>query len=164
MGALASIAQMGVSIDAGNEQTLQKLQDAQANKDIASKGAVDSMMQGYLQASQVRQKGTQTVGAQKVGYVASGVDPSSGTPLDAAGQTGYLTDLDAKTAENNAAREAWGFKKQAQKYQRQIDYLPTQNNEAIAGTVLGTAGKLLNSGSGGGSSSGGGDSGGFSFG
>lgn len=142
MGAIASIAQMGVAIGAGNDQATAKLQDAEANQGLADKAAADSMLQGNLQASQILQKGTQVAGAQKVGYVASGVDPSSGTALDAAGQTGYLSELDAKTAENNAAREAWGFKAQSAKFQRQIAEIPIENNERIAGTVLGTVGKI----------------------
>jgi hypothetical protein len=58
--------------------------------------------------------------------------------------TAVLSTLDAATIKNNAAREAWGYKVQAQDYQNRGDILLTNaDNEATSTLLTGSSNLLL---------------------
>lgn len=89
------------------------------NAQIASAASADAMRRGNIQAGLLRIKGAQQVSGMNVSYAASGVDENSGT---AAGMQAYaagVNEYDAQQVANNAAREAWGFKTQASRFQAQ---------------------------------------------
>lgn len=85
--------------------------------------AVDALARGSLLAGRTRMKGSQIVGQQQLAYANSGVDSTVGTPAQVASSTAALTELEAMTAENNAARSAWGHREVASKYRRQQKYV-----------------------------------------
>lgn len=86
--------------------------------------AVDALRRGALAAGLQRMKGSQVVARQRVGYAASGVDSTVGTPADVASGTEAFNEFDALTIENNAAREALGHKRTVQ----QLDQKQKQFN------------------------------------
>lgn len=65
-----------------------------------------------LEAGKLRSQGSQLIARQKVAYANSGVDATVGTPASVMADTRLMSELDAQTAENNAANEVWGFKTQ----------------------------------------------------
>jgi hypothetical protein len=143
MGMAANIVKMGLDLTAGNEKAAGDYQDAKENQALAESAAADAIARGNREASLRAMKGTQQQSAQKVGYTDAGVDTQAGGTVEqAAGQTGYFSELDQKTTQLNAAREAWGFRTQAQRFSRAADKTVTDNNLRIGSTILGTLGKL----------------------
>jgi hypothetical protein len=65
-----------------------------------------------------RQNTRGMIGSQRAAFAASGVvvdDPNSSV-ADVAANTAALSEIDALTIRSNAAREAWGFRSQAQDF------------------------------------------------
>lgn len=140
--ALLETAGMVTSLLAVNDEAAQAQKQARENAKLADRAASDAIARGTHEAGLARMAGTQTIGAQKVAYVASGFDPSVGTPANVAAQTRAISEMDALTAENNAAREAWGFKTQARRIregaQTELEGLTMKQ----VSTALGGAGRL----------------------
>jgi hypothetical protein len=132
-------------------------QDSQDEQKALSYSALSAQDKGRLDAGKIRMAGSQLVAKQKVAYANSGVAIDSGTPAAVMESTQGLSELDAQTAENNAAREVWGYRMQQEQskknMQRKID---EANREAIgsaltgAGQIVGGAGNLSGGGGGGG--------------
>lgn len=81
-----------------------------AERDQALQAAADARDRGTQQEAVVRAEGTRAVGEAKVAAAASGVDTGSGSALDMLADTRAMSELDALTIRNNAAREAWGYR------------------------------------------------------
>ena len=116
---------------------------AKSNAAFANLNASDALSRGAMKAGQVTTKGSQTIGAQKAAYSASGVDASAGgSPMQAMADTRMMSALDAQTALNNAARDAWGYKVQSYNATQQagLDY----NNAifSLAGGAVSTEGEI----------------------
>lgn len=75
--------------------------------------AVDALRRGGLAGGRRRMEGSLLRQRQAVGYTASGVDASVGTPAAVGAATSLMAEVDAQTAEYNAVREAMGFKEAA---------------------------------------------------
>jgi hypothetical protein len=86
----------------------------------ADMNAVDALQQGGIAAGQQRMRGSQVIGAQKAAYAASGVDVSSGTPAEQQASTALTAELNAQNAENNAVRQALGYRRTADQYGLQM--------------------------------------------
>lgn len=115
---------------------------AEQNADIADAAAKDAMQRGTIKAAQAQQRGTQVEGKQAAAYGASGVT-SAGSPMDVMRDTSYFTDIDATTAMNNAAREAWGLRTKAAQFRQQA-------SNDVEGAGISIAGDAISSGLGGG--------------
>lgn len=110
-----------------------------ANKSLSEQRAGDALLRGNRDAGTQRMKGSQIIGAQKVGFAAGGVDVSTGSAAQTMADTRMMSELDAQTIENNAAREAWGHKVQAWESGQQANALRAQGDQGLIGTFL-TAG------------------------
>ncbi len=87
---------------------------------MADAQAVDALSRGNLLAGQRRMKGTSLMRSQKVAYAASGVT-AEGTPNQALDSSQFFSEYDAQNLQNNAVREAFGFKEVGRKYRAQRD-------------------------------------------
>ena len=121
-GTLAAVS-MGVNaIGAyGRSQTDKANLNSQAS--VAANNAVIAQDQATLAEingqSQVAQHGLSSnalYGTQRANLAASGVDLGQGSPNDILTSTKFLSKLDANTIQDNALREAWGFKVQRDNY------------------------------------------------
>ncbi len=124
MGALASGSTMLSSfIGAGfkgaalNDEALARDRESAINVQIAQGAQADALRRGGVDAGKIRQKGSRIAEEQKVAYANSGVDSSVGTAANVQADTAAISELDAQTAKNNAAREAWGFGMKAEQLQ-----------------------------------------------
>lgn len=117
--------------------------DATAAHDMH--GAADALQRGAIESGRLRSMGSDMIARQQVGYANSGVDPTIGTAANVQAGTAAAAELDAQTAKNNAAAEAWGFDQhRAQAY----DQLKAKNDESIrkgVGSILGGGGQMLQS-------------------
>lgn len=106
-------------------------QVARNNAQLAEWQKADALRQGVEQASAIRARGSQVAGQQRAITAANGVE------TDAMFDTTYVaTELDATTARNNAARQAWGFASEAQDQRAQAKIASDQGILGAAGTSL----------------------------
>lgn len=117
----------------------QKLMDA--NAQIADWQAQDALDRGKDEAAKHRSAVRRMVGSQRARLAAQGIDIESGSALDLQLDTARLGELDALTIENNAAREAWGYRVQAQDYRTRGAIARYEGKQAAVGTLLTTGGK-----------------------
>lgn len=83
------------------------------NASTAEWQAADAVQRGNAAAAGERRKGQQTLGTQRAAMAAAGLDISSGSALSILEDTDYFNEADQLTIKSNAAREAWGYKVQA---------------------------------------------------
>lgn len=148
---------------------------AEESAQLEQANAYDVQRRGTLLGAQTRMKGAQLAGKQTLAYTASGVDASVGTAANTTASSAMMSELDALTEENNAARQAYGHQRVSQNYARQADQLgraitarATQRDMeqasawlSFAGSLGGDAGGSMGGTTlGGGGDSGGGDAGG----
>lgn len=89
---------------------------ADNNAVMAEAAAADAIFRGGLEANKARREGAVLAGKQRAQAAASGLDVSVGAPAQIVDETGFLAEQDATTIRNNAARQAWGFRQEAQDY------------------------------------------------
>jgi hypothetical protein len=89
------------------------------NAELAEAQAVDAVARGAEAAGRHRARTRQVIGSQRAGLAAQGVDIGDGSAADVQADAATLGELDALTIENNAKREAWGYKVQASEYRNQ---------------------------------------------
>lgn len=88
----------------------------ETNRALAEEQAKDAIRLGEEEVARRRLETRRLIGAQRAAAAASGIDPTSGSPLELALDAASLSELDAMTIRNNAYRAAWGYRVQA------IDY------------------------------------------
>ena len=76
--------------------------------------AEDATSRGAEAAGKIKRQTNIMRGAQRAGYAGQGVAMDSGTPGMVGAETELYGEMDAQTARNNAWREAWGFRNEAQ--------------------------------------------------
>lgn len=145
MGALAGVVQMGMAIKSGEDEGRIRKEEEKLNLSMAADAANDAVRRGNTEAGQTRAQGSKLIGQQKVAFANSGVDATVGTPADVMADTRVMSELDAKTQENNALREALGFKRYGTKYQQQAALDATRSANRTAGSVLGGVGQVADS-------------------
>ncbi len=115
-GSLAtSISQAGAARAQGEYQK----QQYETNARLADLQAKDAIDRGDKDAAAVHKKGLQVQGAQRAALAAQGIDVGSGSALEIQLETGSMARTEAAEVRNNAWREAWGYKVQANNYRGQ---------------------------------------------
>lgn len=83
------------------------------NAEFANDAAGDAMARGRQDAGLQRLRTQQMIGTQRAAAAANGGDVNDGSNALIQEDTAALGELDALTIQNNAAREAYGYKVQA---------------------------------------------------
>jgi len=124
-------------------------QVSQNNAIVQSRLAEDAVKRGEREELQHRLKVAKQKGDQKAAFAANGVDVSSGSPLVVAEDTDALGELDALTIRNNAEREAYGYRVNANNYNNQAeldslqgDLYKSAGTSNAFGTLLTGSGKV----------------------
>lgn len=134
----------------------------QFNARIADINAEDATARGTREAGIIRRRAKQISGSQRAAYSGQGVDVNTGTAAAIQDETRAMSEEDILTAQNNAWREAWGYRAEASNERftgrlKRIAAKQEAKNTLItgglqfAGDILGGANKL---GQAGGASSG----------
>jgi hypothetical protein len=126
---------MGIGPETGEEAQAKRIENVE-NRRLSEFAARDALQRGAVEAGQARIAGSKMAGRQKVAYAASGVDPTVGTAAQVQAETAATSELEAATIENNAAREAWGFRRFGVKYQQQAALDSRRHGYRQAGTAL----------------------------
>ncbi|EHC1244583.1 hypothetical protein K9U00_05615 [Escherichia coli] len=132
----AMLAMSGIQAYTQYQQGKYASKVAEANADIATAQAQDSINRGNAQADEVRRRNRQSAGTQAATMGATGADLSTGGALDIFGDTAQFGALDALTTVNNAQREAYGYEVQAANYKAQASASRKQGNMGAFTTLL----------------------------
>lgn len=143
-GALGVVA-LGSSVSAygqmhaGNET--KRIYDTNAG--YAELQAVDAEKRGRVAETRQRRQTAQVIGSQRVSLAGQGVDVNRGTALEVQADSAYLGELDALTIRNNAAKEAWGYRVQAEDMRAKGKIARREGQFGAFRTILGSAGSVL---------------------
>lgn len=98
--------------------------------------AKDALERGARESSLVRRRARQLIGTQRAGFAGQGVDVNSGTAIQVQDETFTMGEADALTVKNNAWREAWGYRTQAQQTRVQARIANATNRLQARNTML----------------------------
>ena len=115
---------------------------AQLNASVSERQASDAIQRGLVPEMRERMHGSQFIGVQNAHYSASGVLVGVGSAGDVTQQTRMMSDLDEEIIRNNAAREAYGFRTEAQRYRQEGEYGVSSADNAATSSVIGGVGKM----------------------
>lgn len=140
--ALSTLTGTGLDLVGGIEESNARIDESRSNAKLADAAAADAIARGTREAGKQRLEGGQLIARQRVAYANSGVDATVGTPATVMENTRATTELDAQTLQNNAAREAWGFKAKAAEFRKEAGLERRRSDRQAIGTILGGAGRL----------------------
>lgn len=114
-----------------------KAKESQEGAQQAEAAARDAMLRGGQEAAVYRIRASQAMERARVSYANSGVDSTTGTPANVLADTRMMTERDVQTLQNNAAREALGYRNQAKHFDRQTQQYGTEFEAKKWQTILG---------------------------
>jgi hypothetical protein len=126
-------------VKSGNAQ--KKAADADAA--VAERRAIDVEEAGQEEEARFRAGVRGLIGKQRVGFAAQGVEVSSGSAVDVQADAAYLGELDAIQIKNNAAREAWGIRQDAESMRKSGSIARSESRWGAASSILSTGGSLI---------------------
>lgn len=127
----------GSSERAAADDTLDsKLQAAQV-------GELEAKQQGNFEAGRLRMMGSKLIAEQNTRYANSGVDTTAGTPLAVMADTRLMSEVDARMAENNAARRVRGFREQKRQAQSEWRTRVSTDQQNQVGSMLSGIGDIV---------------------
>lgn len=98
--------------------------------------AADTIERGKEASTLVRKRALQLRGTQRASLAGQGVDVNRGTALRLQDEAYTMGELDAITVKNNAWREAWGYKTQAQNVRGEGRFAAMSAKSAARNTML----------------------------
>lgn len=145
MAAAAGLNLAGMFMGAYGQHKAGKVnqQLSEYNAGVAEYQAADAIKRGQVEATRRRTLTRGVIGSQRVSLARQGVDVNDGSALDVQADAAYLGELDAQTIQNNAAREAWGFKVQAYDMRLRGDGQRRQGDMGAINTLLTGSSNLL---------------------
>lgn len=147
MGATAAISTVALGTGVSAFGQMRSGSDQQniynQNAQIADYQAEDALQRGQVNERMMRRQTKQVIGSQRASLASQGVDINKGSALDVQADAAYLGELDALTIRNNAAKEAWGYKVQANDYRNKGKIAKREGMFGAFNTILGSAGSLL---------------------
>lgn len=115
------------------------------NAGFKKQTADETINAGNTSADWQRVRTGQAVGTQRSVQAANGIDVNSGSSAQLQDDTAMLGELDALTIQNNAAREAYGYRVQAKQDLLNANQSVKNGNTAAMGSILGGLGGAFGS-------------------
>lgn len=119
------------------------------NAALKEQAAQETIGAGETSADWQRVRTGQAVGTQRSAQAANGIDVNSGSASQLQDDTAMLGELDALTIQNNAAREAYGYRVQAKQDLMNAAQVKTNAGNKATGSILGGFGSAFGSFAGG---------------
>ena len=107
--------------------------------------AQETINAGATSADWQRVRTGQMIGTQRSVQAANGIDVNSGSSAQMQDDTAMLGELDALTIQNNAAREAYGYRVQAKQDLLNANQTVQNGKTAAMGSILGGLGSAFGS-------------------
>lgn len=114
------------------------------NAKAANAQARNTELSGQVEEDRRRQQTRQLLASQRTTFAANNLDMSVGTPMEILGDTAAIGEQDALTIRANAAREAWGYRAEANNYLNQGRAANAAGKNQAMGTYLTTAASMTN--------------------
>lgn len=108
--ALSQIGSTFSQSQALRAQQAQRQSQLEFNKAVAEFQAEEARRIAERDVEVLEKRSKQVIGAQRAAFAAQGIDVEQGSALDVQLDTAAITEVDALTIRNNAARQAFGFK------------------------------------------------------
>lgn len=134
--AIASAAGTAISAYGSYQQGQNQKKIADYNARMADFQAQDAMKRGAIAADQKAAEVRQMEGRQRAVMGVSGVDVGVGTLGKVLDQTATMGELDTRTIEQNAMREAWGYENQGTSSRLQGEFASQAGTLGGFGTLL----------------------------
>lgn len=115
------------------------------NANFKLRTADETINAGNTSADWQRVRAGQAVGTQRSVQAANGIDVNSGSAAQLQDDTAMLGELDALTIQNNAAREAYGYRVQAKQDILNASQTVQNGKTAANGSILGGIGGAFGS-------------------
>lgn len=147
IAATAAVAGTGLKMYANHQAGRYENRVAQNNAQLARWAAQDAVDRGSEDVQAIREAGAQAAGTALAQAGASGLEVTVGSPAAAIAQSKVNAERDVARARANAAREAWGYRNEAQdqiakgKMAKRRALLENVGEGIGLGTKLFTAGK-----------------------
>ena len=143
----AAIAIGGSLLQAKGQTEDAAFQSNLMNQNAAFKNdtANETINAGDTAADWQRVKAGQAIGTQRSAQAANGIDVNSGSSALIQDDTAMLGELDALTIQNNAAREAYGYRVQAANDINNAGQTVRNGKTAATGSILGGLGSAFGS-------------------
>lgn len=135
MGWISNLVGGLTSAGGSLKQGKQDEADAEANQRLANYQADDALNRGSIEEQQYRRQIAAMMGAQKNTVGSRNVE-LRGSALNLLEDTAMLGEEDVTTIRNNAARESWGYRNQANESARWGANQKSNANAAATGTLL----------------------------
>ena len=116
---------------------------ATQNAKLAEQHGMASLTQGRLEQERIARRARQIQGQQRAMYGASGVDISSGSPLEIQASTEYMAAQDKALVRYNAELKKWGFDVESANYKTQASQYGNMGKSALVGGLLGAGSTIL---------------------
>ena len=116
---------------------------ATQNAKLAEQQGLASLQQGRLEQERIARRARQIQGQQRAMYGASGVDISSGSPLEIQASTEYMAAQDKALVRYNAELKKWGFDVESANYKAQASQYGNMGKSALVGGLLGAGSTIL---------------------
>lgn len=107
-----------------------------ANARIAEMQGQDAIRRGDKEASNLKKASKRMIGTQRAALAAQGIEIDSGSAADIQTDTAELAAQDVLTIKNNAWREAWGYRVQANDLRGKGKYAKAAAENEAASTML----------------------------
>lgn len=136
-GVSGQIIGAGLRAEAARKAAQAQAGQDYANAELAEQAGANAIARGDLAGEKTNIRSGHAVAEGRQQYATSGVDTSSGSPLDVLGDAKMIGTLDDLTVRTNAFREAMGYKVEAINYRRRGDYALKTGSDQLAATVVG---------------------------
>lgn len=120
------------------------------NAAFKRRAADETIFAGDTSADWQRVRTGQAIGTQRAAQAGNGIDVNSGSAAQLQDDTAMIGELDALTIQNNAAREAYGYRVQADQDLENAKQVKKNAKTAATGSILGGLGSAFGSFAGGG--------------
>lgn len=143
---------MAMAVVGGMIQAKGQTENAAFQSDLLQKNAAyknqtadETINAGNTSADWQRVRTAQAVGTQRTAQAANGIDVNSGSAALLQDDTAMIGELDALTIQNNAAREAYGYRVQAANDINNAGQTVRNGKTAATGSILGGLGSAFGS-------------------
>jgi hypothetical protein len=119
------------------------------NAAFKQRAADETIIAGNTSADWQRVRTKQAIGTQRTAQAGNGIDVNSGSAAQLQDDTAMLGELDALTIQNNAAREAFGYRVQAAQDINNANQALVNAKSKATGSILGGMGSAFGSFAGG---------------
>ncbi len=146
-GIASSIFDTYNAVEKYGADTKAAVRQSEMNQAMLGYNARQARLQGAAKQGQLLIQGGQLQAKQNLAYSNSGIDATTGTAAAVQADTAAQTQLDAQTAKNNAAREAWGFDLQKVQDKQNLTAKLAGLQREEYGSIIGGLGKFADSAS-----------------